>query len=215
MICPFCHQETGDGNFFCSRCGADLRKASKPVTLDAAPGPADQGASPSEEPKTGQKPKSRICAWVVLGVVVLASAVLVIKMVMAEAARQRVEESDLRYIVKTIDNSEALIEDYFDDLITGWDKTYSNSGAANRSVDLGVKANKAVREMIFTSSSMRELRERKGWDPATYAAYEELWDAYNELCEFFDDYDGSDHQAVRDTYESLRSDYRACRDRLP
>ena len=84
MICPFCHQETGDGNFFCSRCGADLRKASKPVTLDAAPGPADQGASPGEEPKTGQKPKSRICAWVVLGVVVLASAVLVIKMVMAE-----------------------------------------------------------------------------------------------------------------------------------
>lgn len=66
MLCPKCQTENPEGAKFCNSCGAPLSKA-KVETFAAEPA---QGA-PETAPTPEEKPRSRTCLYIAIGVIVL------------------------------------------------------------------------------------------------------------------------------------------------
>ncbi len=189
MNCPHCHRPTDGSARFCKYCGT----------------PLPEGA------KSSERKKKKLAPWIILGLVVCALIAFGVRQAVLRANYEKITPGKLQGLVSEIEDTEALVEDYFELYFDGYEKAGGGLEAAlDFDSQLEKAENRVVREQIYLRNTFESYTSRKGWDFDKYDDYEALYEACAALCDYVKEHDFGDPDGTRETYGELLESYQKC-----
>ena len=210
MTCPNCHKETKTGVKFCPYCGFKQPPSDIPGTMTA------ETDRPAERKKNPQPKKKLPLKVILLTLCLLLAGFIVFKAVKNSIDKNKVTQNMLDSFASQLQACEQQIASYLEARIkekadTTW---HGLEYYSKKSVDDEMEENRILRNHI-TIPRLEDLQARRGWAKVENAEdYESLYEAYQKIYAFYDEYRKNITEEPPSEYENLKKTFDRCYKRV-